>query len=144
MKNARPAAKQPQPKGGSTQLRAPNKLGAIPVPFAFARPPAAGEVRQRRIEETIRSIPRGKVASYGQVAAAAGYPGLHRLVAKILKGSGHLGPASALPWHRVLGSGGEIKVPEEYALEQRNRLLAEGVSFLGRRVDLAKHEHSFE
>jgi len=45
-----------------------------------------------------------------------------------------------LPWQRVLGAGGQIKLPGEYALEQRMRLEAEGVRFRGRRVDMKAHE----
>ncbi len=48
-----------------------------------------------------------------------------------------------LPWHRVLGSGGQIKTEEEEALEQRLRLEKEGVRFQGARVDMAKHQSVF-
>ena len=49
-----------------------------------------------------------------------------------------------LPWHRVLGAGGEIKLRGESALEQRFRLQAEGVTFRGRKVDMKKHEFLFK
>ena len=71
----------------------------------MARPPSS-EIRDQAFAETIRSIPRGKVASYGQVAAAAGYPRYHRAVARFLKTA----IPGELPWHRVLGAGGEIKL----------------------------------
>jgi alkylated DNA nucleotide flippase Atl1 len=45
-----------------------------------------------------------------------------------------------LPWHRVLGAGGEIKLRGDHAIEQRLRLQAEGVVFRGRRVDMKRHE----
>ena len=48
-----------------------------------------------------------------------------------------------LPWHRVLGAGGEIKLRGDYAIEQRLRLEAEGVAFRGRNVDMARHEFRF-
>ena len=48
-----------------------------------------------------------------------------------------------LPWHRVTGAGGVIKLADEGAREQRLRLRAEGVSFNGDRTDLAAHGHSF-
>jgi alkylated DNA nucleotide flippase Atl1 len=48
-----------------------------------------------------------------------------------------------LPWHRVLGAGGEIKLGGHSAIEQRFRLQAEGVSFRGRRVDMNQHEFKF-
>ena len=89
------------------------------------------------IAAAIRSIPRGKVSTYGAVARAAGYPGAARQVVGVLRRS--LG----LQWQRVLGSGGEIKLRGEYALEQRFRLEAEGVTFRGRRVDMKQHEFKF-
>jgi methylated-DNA-protein-cysteine methyltransferase-like protein len=90
---------------------------------------------ERAIRECIRSIPRGKVATYGQVAEAAGYPLHHRQVAQILRKHGH-----ALPWHRVLGSGGYLKTGREGALEQRLRLEMEGVKFSGSRVRMADYQ----
>lgn len=95
--------------------------------------------RDDAIRRAIRSIPRGKVASYGQVAAAAGYPLYHRLVAKLLHDCGN-----SLPWQRVLGAGGEIKLKGQPALEQRLRLGLEGVRFKGKRVDLDAHQHVFK
>jgi methylated-DNA-protein-cysteine methyltransferase-like protein len=94
--------------------------------------------RDAAIKRAIRSIPKGKVATYSQVAAAAGYPMYHRLVARILRTSG-----DGLPWQRVLGAGGEIKLKLDAALEQRTRLEMEGVRFRGRRVDMEKHQHTF-
>jgi methylated-DNA-protein-cysteine methyltransferase-like protein len=90
-----------------------------------------------RIVAAIRQIPRGKVSSYGAVARAAGYPGYARQVAQVMKRS------VGLPWHRVLGAGGAIKVPADYAIEQRMRLQAEGVAFRGRRVNMVLHEFKF-
>ena len=92
---------------------------------------------EARIRGAIRKIPRGKVSSYGAVARAAGLPGRARQVARVLRGS------FGLPWHRVLGSGGEIKLRGDSAIEQRFRLQAEGVRFRGRRVDMKAHEFKF-
>src|SRR5947209_11833740 len=83
---------------------------------------------------TIRKIPRGKVATYGQVAAVAGYPGASRQVVWALRAF------PGLPWHRVVGAGGAIRLPGEQALEQRLRLEMEGVKFQGRRVHMARHQ----
>jgi methylated-DNA-protein-cysteine methyltransferase-like protein len=105
----------------------------------MARPPST-EIREQAFAETIRSIPRGKVASYGQVAAAAGYPRYHRAVARFMKTA----IPGELPWQRVLGAGGEIKLVGRSAAEQRLRLRMEGVKFIGKRVDLKLHQHSFE
>jgi methylated-DNA-protein-cysteine methyltransferase-like protein len=87
-----------------------------------------------KIERVIRSIPRGKVSTYGGIAKIAGYPGAARLVVRVL----HRG--YGLPWQRVLGAGGEIKLTGDSAIEQRLRLEAEGVRFRGRRVDMKSHE----
>ncbi|MFZ5926877.1 MAG: MGMT family protein [Acidobacteriota bacterium] len=87
------------------------------------------EARDEAILGVIRSIPRGRVAAYSAVAAAAGFPLHHRLVVQLLRRRG-----DRLPWHRVLGAGGEIRLRGEAALEQRLRLEAEGVRFRGSRV----------
>jgi methylated-DNA-protein-cysteine methyltransferase-like protein len=83
--------------------------------------------------EVIRRIPRGKVATYGQVAAAAGHPKAARQVVRALN------TFPGLPWHRVVGAGGAIRVPGEHALEQRMLLEMEGVVFRGTRVHMARH-----
>lgn len=90
-----------------------------------------------RIERAIRSIPQGKVSTYGAVARAAGFPGAARQVAAVLR------RGFGLPWQRVLGAGGAIKLTGDSALEQRFRLEAEGVHFRGRRVDMKGHEFKF-
>lgn len=92
---------------------------------------------RRRILKAIRGIPCGQVATYGSVARAAGYPGAARQVVGILRSS------VGLPWQRVLGAGGEIKLRGDSAIEQRLRLEAEGVTFRGRRVDMKKCEFKF-
>lgn len=87
-----------------------------------------------RVERAIRAIPRGKVSTYGGVARAAGLPGAARMVARVLRRS------FGLPWQRVLGAGGAIKLTGDSAIEQRLRLEAEGVRFRGRKVDMRAHE----
>ncbi|MGH9601983.1 MAG: MGMT family protein, partial [Terriglobales bacterium] len=81
----------------------------------------------------IRKIPRGKVATYGQIARAAGFPGAARQVAWALHSS------QGLPWQRVVGSRGKILLRGESALEQRLRLENEGVAFAGGRVRMERH-----
>lgn len=97
---------------------------------------ASNAARDARILSLVRSIPRGKVSSYSAIAAAAGYPGRHRLVAQLLRKAG-----PSLPWQRVLGASGEIRLRGPAALEQRTRLEFEGVAFKGSRVDLDRHAH---
>src|SRR5579863_1268951 len=95
--------------------------------------------RDAAFRSVIASIPKGKVATYGQVASAAGYPLYHRAVARLLRTD----PPDRLPWQRVVGAGGEIKLPMEAGAEQRLRLRMEGVTFRGRRVNLEAHQHEF-
>ena len=97
------------------------------------------ELRDQAFRRVIRSIPKGKVATYGQVAAAAGYPLYHRAVARLLRND----PPNSLPWQRIVGAGGEIKLRLDSALEQRFRLELEGVTFSGKRVNLRAHQHKF-
>jgi len=97
------------------------------------------EARDAAFRRAILSIPKGRVATYGAVAAAAGYPLYHRAVARLLRTE----PANRLPWQRVVGAGGEIKLPKEAGAEQRLRLQMEGVTFKGRRVNLEAHQHEF-
>jgi methylated-DNA-protein-cysteine methyltransferase-like protein len=93
--------------------------------------------RRARILAAIRTIPRGQVSTYGAIARAAGHPGAARQVARVLRTSW------GLPWQRVLGAGGEIKLRGDSAIEQRLRLEGEGVAFRGRRVNMARHEFKF-
>jgi methylated-DNA-protein-cysteine methyltransferase-like protein len=98
----------------------------------------SNEERDVAFRRMILSIPPGKVSTYGAVAAAAGYPRYHRAVARLLR----MDPVDQLPWHRVLGAGGEIKLRGAPAHEQRARLKLEGVEFNGKRVDMERFEHS--
>jgi methylated-DNA-protein-cysteine methyltransferase related protein len=92
---------------------------------------------ESRIVAAIRRISRGKVSTYGAVARGAGFPGAARRVAAALRG------AVGLPWQRVLGAGGEIKLRGDSAFEQRFRLQSEGVTFRGRKVNMRLHEFKF-
>ena len=87
----------------------------------------------------MRAIPRGRVATYGEVARFVGVPRGARAVGWALRA---LSPAreKRVPWHRVVGAGGRIS-PRAGAgpFVQRRRLAAEGVAFRGGRVDLRRH-----
>jgi methylated-DNA-protein-cysteine methyltransferase-like protein len=88
---------------------------------------------RQRIFDAVRALPRGRVASYGQVAQRAGLPGRARLVARVLADA----PATLrLPWHRVLRSDGRIAFPpgSRGHAEQARRLRAEGVDVRNGRV----------
>jgi len=93
----------------------------------------------REVKKAIRSIPRGRVATYGQIAALAGREHGARGVAWILHSSSE---AAGLPWHRVIGSPGRISLPRGKGFEeQRRRLVAEGVAVgPGGRVDLKRFQ----
>jgi methylated-DNA-protein-cysteine methyltransferase related protein len=96
------------------------------------------EQRDAAFRRIIRSVPKGKVSTYGKVAAAAGYPLYHRAVARLLRRD----VVGGLPWQRIVGAGGEIKLRGEAAAEQRLRLSIEGVKFRGKRVDMEMYEHT--
>jgi len=91
-----------------------------------------------QLRRTISRIPKGRVATYGDVARAAGFPGAARQVAWALHNA-----KGGIPWHRVLGAGGQIRLAGHAGLEQRIRLQAEGVAFRGSRVDMARHAFDF-
>lgn len=82
----------------------------------------------QRILACVESIPPGRVMSYGDVAEYAGASS-PRIVGRVLA----LDDGS-VPWHRVLRADGTLA--EHLYTEQRQRLLAEGVRFVGDRVDL--------
>jgi methylated-DNA-protein-cysteine methyltransferase related protein len=82
-----------------------------------------------RIRAVVRRIPRGRVATYGQVAALAGHPRAPRLAGYALHA---LPEGSPLPWHRVVGAGGRLslaRLSHDGAITQRLRLEREGVRF---------------
>jgi len=89
------------------------------------------------IRRVIAAIPRGCVASYGEIASRAGLPRRARLVGRVLSDAGE---GAGLPWHRVLRADGKIAlVPGSRGYrEQRQRLIAEGVAVLKGRVNLAR------
>jgi alkylated DNA nucleotide flippase Atl1 len=76
------------------------------------------------IYRVVRRIPRGSVLSYGDIGRMVGTG--PRQVAAAMRAC----PAG-LPWHRVVGAGGKIRTPGEYAWIQRERLIAEGIRFRG-------------
>src|SRR5271155_602952 len=80
----------------------------------------------------IKKIPRGRVTTYGELARALRLPGGARTVGYAMAAT----PAGrGIPWHRVLGAGGHIRVPGPYAAKQRRLLESEGVE-VGRVIDM--------
>jgi len=80
----------------------------------------------RQVIEIVRSIPPGSVASYGQVARAAGNPNGARQAARILHA---LSDEFDLPWHRVVSRDGSIRTPGYGNDLQKSLLAQEGVEF---------------
>jgi len=120
----------------------------------FMRPPPVPQPLKRRIlqeglrrneerdaafRRIIHSIPKGRVSSYGRVAMAAGYPLHHRAVAQLLRKE----TLTAIPWQRIVGANGQLRLKGEFADEQRIRLSMEGLQFAGYRINMQEHEHLF-
>lgn len=81
-----------------------------------------------------QDVPEGRVATYGEVAAAAGFPRCARQVGQALSA---LPNETSVPWHRVVNARGEISA-REGADSQRRLLEAEGVEFDARgRINLS-------
>ena len=90
-----------------------------------------------RIIECIKSIPKGKVSSYGSIALAAGLPNGARQTVRVLHS---LSEKFDLPWHRVIRSDGSIALGEGEGRELQISLLrAEGVEVSAQgRVDMKR------
>ena len=91
------------------------------------------------IWHTVAAIPYGKVATYGQIAKLAGYPGYARYVGSTLK---QLPDDSTLPWHRVINSRGEIAFSADRPAysRQQERLHAEGVIIRNHKISLKQYQ----
>jgi len=80
-----------------------------------------------RVKDIIKKIPRGKVATYGQIAAYAGNPWAARQVVRILHASAR---KEKLPWHRVVNREGRIALKPGHGYEiQKELLRKEGIKF---------------
>jgi methylated-DNA-protein-cysteine methyltransferase-like protein len=91
----------------------------------------------RAIWDTVRQVPRGKVATYGEIARLSGLMNQARRVGYALH---TLPPRSGVPWHRIVNARGEISLPEISGGYQRQKklLLKEGIAFRKGRIDLAR------
>lgn len=89
---------------------------------------------RERIFQVIFQIPKGRVATYGQVAELAGLPRAARLVGTTLK---KLPKGSKLPWHRVINASGKISLPMEGGgSKQQSRLEDEGIALINGKIRL--------
>lgn len=84
----------------------------------------------------VKQIPRGRVTTYGHLANALRLRGGARAVGYAMAAcpSGH-----GIPWHRVVGAGGRLLMPEPHASLQRRLLESEGTQIRGSRVDFQRH-----
>jgi methylated-DNA-protein-cysteine methyltransferase-like protein len=93
--------------------------------------------RYERFYQVVRRVPRGRVTTYGAVAAEAGLPGHARQVGYAMAG---LPDDHDVPWHRVINAGGRISRRSggrAFESIQRTLLEAEGVPFdVNGRIDL--------
>ncbi|WP_305092132.1 MGMT family protein [Prescottella sp. R16] len=88
-----------------------------------------------RVRELVASVPAGRVATYGDIAEAAGLSS-PRTVGWIMRTD-----AADLPWHRVIGASGRPAPHLQH--RQLAKLELEGVPIRGDRVDLARARHRF-
>ena len=91
--------------------------------------------KEQKIWQVVAAIPKGKVASYGQVAAMAGLGRQARFVGRAL---GKLPAGHCIPWYRVIRSNGQIAFPEgtETCQLQTEKLRLEGVEVYKGRVKM--------
>ena len=89
-----------------------------------------------RVWQVVASIPLGRVATYGQVAALAGLPGGARHVGRVLAA---LPRGGKLPWHRVVNAAGRVSLPGDAGRRQRRLLREEGVALAAGRVDFGRY-----
>ncbi len=96
-----------------------------------------GLLRTQRILNTIRDIPEGCVASYGQIAEIAGLVRGARQVGYALRA---LPDGHEVPWHRVITTSGRIAFEKgsPQFKEQHERLMVEGISVSSGRIDMLK------
>ena len=96
--------------------------------------PTAESLMRRAFYETIAGVPYGKVATYGQIATLAGYPGRARQVGFALAG---MPEEWDLPWHRIINAQGKVSPRSDHNHLLQYALLAnEGVVFTAQRIDL--------
>jgi methylated-DNA-protein-cysteine methyltransferase-like protein len=100
----------------------------------------AASDRYDRICSVVAKVPKGRVATYGQIAALAGLPGAARQVGYALHARAE---ARALPWQRIINARGEISLPQEFGMGsvQRQLLEQEGIVFDERgRISLRRYQ----
>ncbi len=94
---------------------------------------------REKIWQVVAQIPKGKVATYGQVAKLAELPGYARYVGYTMK---HLPKGTKLPWFRVVNSQGRLSFPRDSSQyqTQKSKLESEGIVFINGRFSLKKYQ----
>jgi methylated-DNA-protein-cysteine methyltransferase-like protein len=94
----------------------------------------------KQVYAIVRSIPRGTVLTYGQIAVLLGAPTMARQVGWAMHGC-----PKGLPWQRVVGASGRLLInslsKDGGSLLQRHLLELEGVRFNGKLVDITRHQY---
>ncbi|MEB3767947.1 MGMT family protein [Acinetobacter sp. MD2] len=88
----------------------------------------------------VAQIPRGKVASYGQIAKMAGFPKHARLVGRVLK---QIADDAQIPWHRVVDAKGHIRLTKQNQQGenlQQLKLIDEGVLVVNGKICLSDYQ----
>jgi O-6-methylguanine DNA methyltransferase len=93
-----------------------------------------------KVYATLRNVPRGKVVTYGQLAALAGNPRAARAVGMAMRTNPDI---PATPCHRVVASDGSLTgYREGQGISTKRKMLTdEGVSFKGQKVDLKSFQY---
>lgn len=85
------------------------------------------------VYKLVKRIPRGRVTTYGELAKALRLRGGARAVGYAMAACPN---GRGIPWHRVIGAGGRLLIPEPYGAKQRMMLETEGVALNGFRIDM--------
>lgn len=114
----------------------PNQDSAQKRPGPRAEPKAAAPGFFDRVYQVVRMIPRGQVATYGQVATIVSHRGAARTVGWALHG---LAEDTDVPWHRVINARGQISL--DPGTQQRELLQEEGISVDPQgKIDMARFQ----
>jgi methylated-DNA-protein-cysteine methyltransferase related protein len=122
------------PMAKNSLRKKPRKTADEPAKAAASVSPT-----HRLIHDVVRRIPRGRVATYGQVADLAGLPRQPRLVGYVMNA---LPPGTAIPWHRVVNAKGEVSARSDGLggdQIQAQLLAREGVRFIDGRIPLERY-----
>jgi methylated-DNA-protein-cysteine methyltransferase related protein len=134
MRSSAAMARPPRKRSRPAPKRAPAAAHREPARELTASEPSS----YQRVYRVVARIPRGRVATYGQIAALAGLPRAARQVGYALAALHD----QKLPWHRVLNAKGEVSARSEPQFEglQRAMLEREGVKFDAKgRVSLERY-----